>query len=676
MCIRDSTTTPPTAAHTPTPAATPSPTGATQPTPTPAPAEQTTTPPGNNVDDNYDDGRIPLIVWLLAAAAALTTTHPRTRKLLTRNNTASDPGYHYTAAVTPPTDNTPTNPNPPPTPQQPGADNGGTSQNTAPLQTAPLHPGPYASPGTSGGSAGQGDGSGTGNDIAPTVTPINDGDDDSHAEALNPGSQETDHTGLDDLLGLLITAIATLLLAIGWLVAALLKGLGAIDDLHIQIPGLSGNPDLERALRDTLDRLRRDPEGREKLRQFLRYLTDNLDKIEDPRLREQTRQLLQQLRDALTEPLPDTDQPHPRLPGDHPNPNGPTRPGEQPDPDDSDQPDGPTDPDDRPSPHNPDGPGSPDDGDDTTPEHAPPINPQRPPSTPDRTPPNWWEPTPPPDLDAPPFGQPPEPEGPDNPFPPRIGEKPADPLREALQWLGWLGQIIDQLTDPDSEEPAPPSPDNDEPSPDEPTPHQKLRDEYGVGPAEPPREGDPNYALYLQLKRYQREFWEKYGWTPFGKQIHHAIEQMIWDRYPGIFSPDTKDSGPNTRGIWGSDAPTVHQSAIRQAWNRIYKFLKDRGALPSDPQPMHDPGTQSAREGLLFGAFLIDVLFGDRMIPPPDIITDPAFDDILRSLGMNDSQIEHFGTTNLDDRVDLLRMILDGWTGQLGPYSDYSGIGD
>ena len=43
---------------------------------------------------------------------------------------------------------------------------------------------------------------------------------------------------------------------------------------------------------------------------------------------------------------------------------------------------------------------------------------------------------------------------------------------------------------------------------------------------------------------------------------------------------------------------------------------------------------------------------------------------------MNDSQIEHFGTTNLDDRVDLLRMILDGWTGQLGPYSDYSGIGD
>lgn len=103
--------------------------------------------------------------------------------------------------------------------------------------------------------------------------------------------------------------------------------------------------------------------------------------------------------------------------------------------------------------------------------------------------------------------------------------------------------------------------------------------------------------------------------------------------------------------------------------------LRAGGVLPA-PQTMDGSAAQGAREGLLFGAFLIDVLFGDRMVPNPDIVTSGDLEIILLDLGLSADQVSRSSEMDLDDRLRLLQMILDGWTGQLGPYSDYSGIGE
>ncbi|GLP67965.1 hypothetical protein TUSST3_45870 [Streptomyces sp. TUS-ST3] len=53
--------------------------------------------------------------------------------------------------------------------------------------------------------------------------------------------------------------------------------------------------------------------------------------------------------------------------------------------------------------------------------------------------------------------------------------------------------------------------------------------------------------------------------------VHHAIEQQILKRYPGLFSADEIHSLENLRGIPKGDINSrVHLSEIRVAWNRFY----------------------------------------------------------------------------------------------------------
>ncbi|MER7566223.1 putative T7SS-secreted protein [Streptomyces sp. NPDC097941] len=53
--------------------------------------------------------------------------------------------------------------------------------------------------------------------------------------------------------------------------------------------------------------------------------------------------------------------------------------------------------------------------------------------------------------------------------------------------------------------------------------------------------------------------------------VHHAIEQQILKRYPGLFSPDEIHSLENLRGIPKGDINSrVHLSEIRVSWNRFY----------------------------------------------------------------------------------------------------------
>nr|WP_156524284.1 hypothetical protein [Gordonia sp. LAM0048] len=485
-----------------------------------------------------------------------------------------------------------------------------------------------------GGESSGGGGQGQGTSTSPPVTPL-DNKQDPPPQALNPGT-ETEAPPELKIFSAAAGIVIALIVGIGQFFNLWFQSLFGDDGHPVPMPKL-GDVDVDKLIRDLLTALMQDPaaverairqaiadatpEQREQLRQLWSQITNNLDRIDDPDIREQLRQAIDRygpvLEDALRDPQqpprpttpsdsPDTESPgEPRQPGDTPDspdsprqpgdlpepppteaPDQPTPPGELPDPDTSpdSHPDEPTPPGDTPNPDKgPTAPGdtppSPPEPDTTpetpdtpdTPDTQAPGEPSTPGEVPDHTPPDWWQPTTPPNPNTPDFRNPPEP---DYAPPPGSSQKEGEGAGQASPDGDWFGRIIDQLTPPEQD---PETPDVQPTPPDERTLREQLRDTYGVDQADPPSKGDPLYAFYMQLTAYQRSFWEATGWTPLGKQIHHAIEQIIWRDYPGVFSPETKHSGENTRGIWGTDAPKLHQSAIRRAWDAIYDALEGWG---------------------------------------------------------------------------------------------------
>lgn len=53
--------------------------------------------------------------------------------------------------------------------------------------------------------------------------------------------------------------------------------------------------------------------------------------------------------------------------------------------------------------------------------------------------------------------------------------------------------------------------------------------------------------------------------------VHHAVEQQVLKRYPGLFTEAEIHSLNNLRGIPKSMNPDVHLSKIRRAWNEFYR---------------------------------------------------------------------------------------------------------
>ncbi|MFB8281695.1 SHOCT domain-containing protein [Nocardia colli] len=187
-----------------------------------------------------------------------------------------------------------------------------------------------------------------------------------------------------------------------------------------------------------------------------------------------------------------------------------------------------------------------------------------------------------------------------------------------------------------------------------------------------PGPGDPMYALYQSLAEYRQNFWDATGWTPFGKVIHHAIEQWIFDKFPGIFEEFERNLPENLRAIWNEDNSDLHLSKLRLAWDFVYEALRGWGILPRQPQSMRGPAGQLAREALLAWMMVIDILFGSEFVISPDVLNDSDFEDILRALGLTEKEIAAFGNLTREQKLAVLQMLLDGWTGQLHPYKDYN----
>ena len=53
--------------------------------------------------------------------------------------------------------------------------------------------------------------------------------------------------------------------------------------------------------------------------------------------------------------------------------------------------------------------------------------------------------------------------------------------------------------------------------------------------------------------------------------VHHAIEQQVLRRYPGLFTEAEIHALENLRGIPKNTNPDLHLSQIRKAWNEFYR---------------------------------------------------------------------------------------------------------
>jgi large repetitive protein len=70
---------------------------------------------------------------------------------------------------------------------------------------------------------------------------------------------------------------------------------------------------------------------------------------------------------------------------------------------------------------------------------------------------------------------------------------------------------------------------------------------------------------------YRQTFYDANPGTQGNVWVHHAIEQQVLNRYPGLFSADEIHSVENLRGIpKGAINSRVHLSAIRNMWNDFY----------------------------------------------------------------------------------------------------------
>jgi len=98
---------------------------------------------------------------------------------------------------------------------------------------------------------------------------------------------------------------------------------------------------------------------------------------------------------------------------------------------------------------------------------------------------------------------------------------------------------------------------------------------------------------------YKKTFFEAYPELQGKIIVHHAVEQQVLIRYPGIISEEEIHSLENLRGIPNELNSDLHLGRIRKEWNRFYK---------TNPKP--------TKEKLLEKATEIDLKYGKLFKPP------------------------------------------------------------
>ena len=98
---------------------------------------------------------------------------------------------------------------------------------------------------------------------------------------------------------------------------------------------------------------------------------------------------------------------------------------------------------------------------------------------------------------------------------------------------------------------------------------------------------------------YRKTFFEANPSAEGNVVVHHAVEQQVLTRNPGLVTSSEIHSLENLRGIPKSLNPDIHLSQIRKSWNRFYK---------QNPNP--------TKQQLLDHATKLDEQFGHLFDPP------------------------------------------------------------
>jgi uncharacterized Zn-binding protein involved in type VI secretion len=72
-------------------------------------------------------------------------------------------------------------------------------------------------------------------------------------------------------------------------------------------------------------------------------------------------------------------------------------------------------------------------------------------------------------------------------------------------------------------------------------------------------------------RNYKETFFEANPGTRGEVVVHHAVEQQVLRRYPGVVSESQMHSLENLRGIPRSINSDIHLSQIRRSWNEFYR---------------------------------------------------------------------------------------------------------
>lgn len=116
--------------------------------------------------------------------------------------------------------------------------------------------------------------------------------------------------------------------------------------------------------------------------------------------------------------------------------------------------------------------------------------------------------------------------------------------------------------------------------------------------------GDPA-AFGTSTRRDYRKTFDEYHpeYESQEKVVHHAVEQVVLTKYPGVVAPEEIHSIENLRGIPAEVNSEIHLSEIRKMWNRFYKEQRRRGVPPT-------------KQEMLDWASHIDQTLGHHFVPP------------------------------------------------------------
>jgi hypothetical protein len=98
---------------------------------------------------------------------------------------------------------------------------------------------------------------------------------------------------------------------------------------------------------------------------------------------------------------------------------------------------------------------------------------------------------------------------------------------------------------------------------------------------------------------YRATFFEAHPELQGEGVVHHAVEQQVLTRYPGVVTEAELHSLENLRGIPTEVNSSLHLSQIRRDWNQFYR---------QTPNPTQSQLLQKATE--------IDVKYGAQFKPP------------------------------------------------------------